>query len=329
MKKELISLLFNDKVHCLTNINNKTGLIVDKLTSMGVFVKAAELGSFAAAANTLKISPQMVAKNVAWLEARLGARLLNRTTRRQSLTDIGRNYYERCKIVLAEAETADAVALEMKTSPSGIIKVNAPLTFGSYSLPRFIDGYLAEYPDTEIELTLSDRIVDPIEEGFEVIIRIGELADSSMVAWPLRPYRLITCASPGYLAKAGVPETPSDLIHHSCLVYGIWSPSMPCRWVFSRNGKTEEIKPTGRFRSNDWKALLHAAIAGNGITLGPEDVLNDEIQQGRLVQVLPHYEGPSRPMHVLLPAGLRPTVKIKSFVDAMRKQFGLKGPSPR
>ncbi len=296
---------------------------MDRLTSMSIFVKAAELGSFAAAADMLKISPQMVAKNVAWLEARLGARLLNRTTRRQSLTDIGRNYYDRCKIVLTEAEAADTVALEMKVSPSGIIRVNAPVTFGSNSLPPFITRYLAEYPGTEIELTLSDRIVDPVDEGFEVIIRIGELADSSMIAWPLRPYRLITCASPDYIAKAGVPETPSDLIHHSCLVYGIWSPSMPCRWIFHRNNKAEEIKPKGRFRSNDWQTLLHAAIDGYGITLGPEDILRNEIQKGSLVQILPQYDGPVRPMHILLPAGLRPTIKIRSFIDALRKNFGI------
>jgi len=298
-------------------------LIVDKLTSMTIFVKAAELGSFAAAANTLNISPQLVAKNVAWLERQLGTRLLNRTTRQQSLTDIGRHYVERCRIVLAEAQAADAIALEMKTSPSGIIRVNAPVTFGSYSLPGFINDYLARYPETEIELTLSDRLVDPIEEGFEVIIRIGELADSSMIAWPLRPYRLIACASPDYIAAAGRPETPGELIHHACLIYGIWSSSSPCRWIFTLNGKKEEIKPQGRFRSNDWKALLFAAKAGHGITLGPEDVLAEEIQNGTLVQVLSDYEGPSRPMHILLPAGLRPTAKIKSFVDSLRAKFGL------
>lgn len=294
---------------------------MDRLTSMNVFVRAAELGSFAAAANDLRLSPQMVAKHIARLESRLGTALLNRTTRRQHLTDIGRSYYERCKIVLSEAEAADAIALEMKVTPSGTLRVNAPVTFGTSTLAPFITQYLAQYPETQVELTLSDRLVDPVEEGYEVILRIGELTDSQMIAYPLRPYRLIACASPGYLAQRGIPLTPAELAQHSCLVYGIWSPQAPCRWQFSKDGKTQEIQPEGRLRSNDWRALLHAAVSGYGVTLGPEDVLKEEITAGRLVQVLPDYDGPSRPMHVLIPAGLRQTVKIRSFIQALRDAF--------
>lgn len=294
---------------------------MDRLTSMNVFVRAAELGSFAAAANDLRLSPQMVAKHIARLESRLGTALLNRTTRRQHLTDIGRSYYERCKIVLSEAEAADAIAMEMKVTPSGTLRVNAPVTFGTSTLAPFITQYLAQYPETQVELTLSDRLVDPVEEGYEVILRIGELTDSQMIAYPLRPYRLIACASPGYLAQRGIPLTPAELAQHSCLVYGIWSPLAPCRWQFSKDGKTQEIQPEGRLRSNDWRALLHAAVSGYGVTLGPEDVLKEEITAGRLVQVLPDYDGPSRPMHVLTPAGLRQTVKIRSFIQALRDAF--------
>ena len=295
---------------------------MDRLTSMNVFVRAAELGSFAAAANALRISPQMVAKHIARLESRLGTALLNRTTRRQHLTDIGRSYYERCKMVLAEAEAADAIALEMKATPSGTLRVNAPVTFGASMLAPFVTQYLDKYPGTEIELTLSDRLVDPVEEGYEVILRIGELTDNPMPAIPLRPYRLIACASPGYIARHGMPENPADLALHACLVYGIWSPQSPCRWLFCKDGKTLEVQPQGRFRSNDWRALLHAAVTGYGITQGPEDVLREEIRAGRLVQVLPDYQCPSRPMHVLTPAGLRQTVKIRSFIQAVKEVFG-------
>ncbi len=295
---------------------------MDRLTSMNVFVRAAELGSFAAAANALRISPQMVAKHIARLESRLGTALLSRTTRRQHLTDIGRSYYERCKVVLAEAETADAIALEMKATPSGTLRVNAPVTFGTSTLAPFITQYLDKYPDTQVELTLNDRFVDPVEEGYEVILRIGELNDSPMIAYPLRPYRLIACASPEYLAQHGMPQTPDDLAQHSCLIYGIWSPQIPCRWLFCKEGKAQEIQPTGRFRANDWRALLHAAVRGYGVTLGPEDVLNEEIRAGRLVQVLSDYEGPSRPMHVLTPAGMRQTVKVRSFIHALREALG-------
>lgn len=295
---------------------------MDKLTGMKVFVKAAEMGSFAAVAEALGLSPQMVAKHIAALESRLGAALINRTTRRQNLTDIGRSYYERCKIALAEVDEADAIVTAMRATPSGIIRVNAPVTFGSHALSPFITRYLGMYPEVQVELTLSDRIIDPIEEDFEVIIRIGELADSSMVAWPLAPYRLIACASPAYIAQHGLPETPSELHQHACLVYGYWSTSMPCRWIFYKDGKKEEVRPEGRFRSNDWKALMQAAVEGYGVTLGPEDVLNQEIKNGNLVRVLPGYEGPSRPMHVLVPTARKQTVKVKCFIDALRAAFG-------
>lgn len=295
---------------------------MDTLASMKIFVKAAELGSFAAVAETLGMSPQMVAKHIAALESRLGTSLISRTTRRQHLTDIGRHYYDRCRVVLSEVETAEAVVSNMKATPSGTIRVNAPVTFGSSVLPRFITHYLTTYPDTQVELTLSDRIVNPAEEDFEVIIRIGELGDNPMVAWPLNPWQLVACASPAYIKQYGAPQVPADLYHHACLVHGLWSTSMPCRWVFLNGGKTEEIRPAGRFRSNDWKALMQAAIEGYGVTLGPVDVLEDALRKGHLVRVLPGYEGPSRPMHVLVPAARQQTVKIRCFTDALRDAFG-------
>jgi len=295
---------------------------MDRLTSMGVFVKAADLGSFAAAAEATGLSAQMVAKHVVFLEDRLGTTLLHRTTRRQSLTEVGRAYYDRCKLVLTEAEAADALAQEMRTQPKGVLRVNAPTTFGAYSLAPFVMRYLDRYPEMQIDLTLNDRFVDPLEEGFEVMVRIGEVDDASLIVHPLAPYRLIACASPTYLAARGTPGTPSELAQHDCLAYAYWSPSLPCRWVFTRNGESEEVKAGGRFRSNDWKTLLHAATQGFGVTLGPESVLSAELEAGRLVRVLPDYEGPARPMQVLYPAGRRPTVKVRSFVEAMIEAFG-------
>jgi DNA-binding transcriptional LysR family regulator len=291
---------------------------------MAVFVKATDLGSFAAAAEAMGMSPQMVAKHVVFLEDRLGTALLHRTTRRQTLTDVGRTFYDRCRLVLAEAEAAESCAREMRSQPKGVLRVNAPATFGAFGLAPFVTRYLDRYPDMRIDLTLNDRFVDPLEEGFEVMVRIGEVADASLVAHPLAPYRLIACAAPDYLARRGTPLTPSDLERHECLAYAYWSPSIPCRWQFTRDGRTEEVRADGRIRSNDWKVLLGAAIRGYGVTLGPESVLNDEIAAGRLVRVLPSYEGPARPMHVLHPAGRRPTVKVRSFVDAVIAEFGVR-----
>ncbi len=301
---------------------------MDRLTSMAVFLKAADLGSFAAAAEALGMSPQMVAKHVVFLEDRLGTALILRTTRRHSLTDVGRAYYDRCKLVLAEAEAAEALALDMRKQPKGTLRVSAPMTFGAFSLAPFVTRYLHCHPDMQIDLTLNDRFVDPLEEGFEVMIRIGEVDDASLIAHPLAPYRVIACASPDYLARRGVPRSPADLERHDCLAYAYWSPSIPCRWVFSRDGRSEEVQAKGRIRSNDWKSLLHAAIEGFGVTLGPESVLGAEVAAGRLVRVLPDYEGPVRPMHVLYPSGRRPTVKVRSFVDAVVEAFGCAASGP-
>ncbi len=295
---------------------------MDRLTSMNVFVKSADLGSFAATAEALEMSPQMVAKHIEFLETRLGTTLINRTTRRQSLTDVGRAYYDRCKLVLSEAEAADSLALDMHTQPKGVLKVSAPMTFGAFNMPPFVMKFLAKHPEMQIDLSLSDRYVDPLEKGVEVMIRIGELKDSSLIARPLAPYRLIACASPDYLSKGSTPNTPSELAKHDCLVYANRSPIIPYRWRFTQEGKSQEVTVNGRFRCNNWKALLHAAIAGFGIILGPETILAAELSTGRLVRVLANYEGPAKPMHVVYPVTRKPTIKLRSFVDALVTEFG-------
>lgn len=298
--------------------------MMDRLTSMGVFVKSADLGSFAAVAAALEMSPQMVAKHIASLESQLGTKLLNRTTRRQHLTDVGRAYYERCKRVLSEVEAADSLALDMHTQPKGVLRVSAPTTFGAFTMPAFVTQFLAQYPEMQVELSLDDRYVDPLEEGIEVMIRIGDLVDSSLIARELAPYRFIACASPHYLAQRGIPSTPEELIGHDCLSYSYSSPSPSCRWHFTRDGRKQEVHIDGRFRSNNWNALLHAATSGFGITLGPEIILANEVKAGRLVQILPEYEGPTRPMHAVYPPTRQPTAKLRSFVDALVAEFGQK-----
>jgi len=190
---------------------------MDRLASMATFVRAADLGSFAAAASALAMSPQMVAKHVGYLEARLGARLLNRTTRRQSLTEVGKVYYERCKLVLAEADWADAAGSDATGTPRGRLRVNAPVSFGTHTLMPLVSRYLRQNLGVDVELILSDRFVDLVEEGFEAVFRTGPLADSSLAARTLRPFRLLACASPGYLRERGTPSRLEDLGAHECL----------------------------------------------------------------------------------------------------------------
>jgi DNA-binding transcriptional LysR family regulator len=293
---------------------------MDRLASMAAFVKAADLGSFAAAADALELSPQMVAKHVAHLEARLGSALIHRTTRRQSLTDVGRAFYERCRVVLAEAEAADRVALDMRARPAGVLRVNAPITFGEAPLTPTIMRYLAENPEMRIDLTLTDRYVDALEEGFDVVFRIGGEVPAGLVAHALSPFRLIVAASPAYLDRHGRPETPDDLADHACLGYGTWA--QPCRWHFRHDGRSISVEVRGRLRSTNWQALLRAALDGEGIVTGPDGILNEEIAAGRLVRLLTDYDTPERPIWLLYPAARRLTAAMRSFVEAVRAELG-------
>jgi DNA-binding transcriptional LysR family regulator len=295
---------------------------MDRLASMAAFVKAAEAGSFAAAANALDMSPQMIAKHVTWLESRLGARLLNRTTRRQSLTDIGKAYYDRCKMVLAEADWADSLADEAKGAPRGRLRVNAPVSFGAHSLTPVIARYLRQYPKVEVDLVLSDRFVDLVEEEFEAVFRIGPLADSSFMARELAPFRIVACAAPDYLRERGVPATPLDLDSHECLVYAATSGPTVSDWHFVRGEENYKIDVKHRLRVNDAKALLAAALDGFGIAFIAEDLAREGLRSGRLVKVLPDYETPSRPVHLIYHPDRRQTPKLKSFISVVISELG-------
>ena len=295
---------------------------MDRLTSMAAFAKVVEIGSFAGAGVALGISPQMVAKHVAALEHRLGTRLINRTTRRQGLTEIGQTYYERCKAVLAEADWADALAEDARAEPRGRLRVNAPVSFGSKRVAPMVARYLRDHPGVEIELVLSDRLVDLIEDGFEAIFRIGLLADSIVAARPLAPFRQVLCASPGYLRERGTPLSPGDLEHHECMAYAQSPEPMSDRWRFVRNGQVEETKHGhSRLQANSASALFAAALEGFGIVILGEDVVREALASGQLVPVLSGYEIPARPMHLLFHADRRQTSKLRSFVDAAVREF--------
>jgi len=296
--------------------------MMDRLTSMSAFVMAAESGSYARAAERLGLSPQMVAKHVAALEHRLGARLLNRTTRRQSLTELGTAYYERCKHILSEAEAADSLAQIMNDTPRGKLKVSAPVTFGSYSLMPFVTDFFRHHPEVEIDLHLTDRFVDLVEEGYEVAFRIGPLANSSLTARPLAPYRLVACAAPNYLIERGTPQTPGDLENHECLGYAYWSRPADREWQFCKGSVVHKVQVASRLQVNESKALLTAALDGFGVVLGPEDFLEPALRSGELVRLLADFEAPSRQMHLLYTANRQRTAKLRRFIDAAIARFG-------
>jgi DNA-binding transcriptional LysR family regulator len=294
---------------------------MDRLTSMAVFVKAADLGSFAAAADAMNLSPQMISKHIVVLEMRLGTRLLHRTTRTQSLTDFGRIYYERCKLILAEVQASESLAAQVRAAPRGRLRVTASVSFGAEALMPMMAAYLHQYPDVQIDLALNDRFVDLVEEGYDIGFRIGPAPQSNLVAQPLRPFRLVACASPGYLEERGYPVVPSDLTRHECLLYLAWSTSVTRDWWFERNGERHQPAVSGPFRSNDAKTLYQAALQGLGIAFVSDTLASEALTDGRLVKVLPDFAIPPRPMHLLTAAGERTTPKLRTFIDAALDAF--------
>ncbi len=295
---------------------------MDRLASMAAFVKAADSGSFASAAAALGISPQMVAKHVTFLEARLGVGLLNRTTRRQSLTPIGEAYLERCRIVLAEAEAADELGQGAALAPRGKLRINAPVSFGSQTLTPMITHYLDRCRDVEIDLVLSDRYVDLVDEGFEIVFRIGALSDSSLLARALTPWLQVACASPSYLRARGVPVTPADLTRHECIGFAHWPKPAAAVWRFTRGAELFEATIVTRLRMNNGRALLNAALEGFGIVMVAEDVARADLAAGRLVRVLPGFDPLPQPMHVLYLQDRRQTPKLRSFIEAAIAELG-------
>ncbi|WP_176508791.1 MULTISPECIES: LysR family transcriptional regulator [Pseudomonas] len=298
---------------------------MDKLKSMAAFVAAAESDSFSAAAAVLGVTPQLIAKQVSNLESQLGLKLITRTTRRQSLTAVGRDYYVRCKAILSDVADADELALSASSTPRGKIRISAPYNYGSHRLIPFLTQYLTRYPETEIELELTDRFVNIVEEGFEVVFRLGkpQLADSAaLVQRGLRPFRMFACASPAYLSRKGTPLHPEQLVGHDCLGY-LFSDRMTDKlWRFSKNGQTFTIPIASRLNVNNTLAKVNAALADFGITLCVEDVLRPYVQRGELVVLFEDFEGPTYPVNLIYPLDRRPSAKLRHFIDEVVTALG-------
>jgi DNA-binding transcriptional LysR family regulator len=290
---------------------------MDRLKSMEVFVAVVDAGSFTAAADTFGISAVMVGKHIRELEERLGARLLARTTRTQRLTEIGHHYAERCRQILADIRAAESGAEAMRSTPRGALRISAPVSFGTLRLAPAMTEYLALYPDVHLDLNLNDRMVDLLEEGYDAAIRIGELSDSSLIVRPLMSYRMMICASPDYLKRAGVPRTPDDLAAHQCLDFTPLNRRV--RW--NLNG-TESEFPASRFRSNNGQALRMAALRGYGIVLQSELLLGEDVAAGRLVALLEDYLPAPRPVSLLYPRDQLATPRMTTFIEFMLRHFG-------
>ncbi|RUU51291.1 LysR family transcriptional regulator, partial [Mesorhizobium sp. M7A.T.Ca.TU.009.01.1.1] len=261
---------------------------MDRLESMAVFVKAVDLGSFAAAAVALDVSGPMVGKHVRFLEERLGVRLLNRTTRRQSLTDFGRAYYERCRVVLAEADAADALAADQFSEPRGKLRVTMPAHFGRHCVTPVLLKLARQYPMLELDLSLSDRFADLAEDGYDLAIRTGALGDKAgVIARRVARQDMVVCAAPSYLRIHGEPRQIEDLADHQAIVYRRLGQIIQ-PWLFAREGQpVQEIIPTGRLRLDDLDAIADAAADGMGLAWLPWWLVRERIEAGVLLALLP------------------------------------------
>lgn len=290
---------------------------MDTLRCMQAFVAVAERGSFTGAAEQLQVSSVMVGKYIQQLEVHLGAALLQRNTRRQRLTEAGSAYLAGCRQVLEQVQQAEADVAGLQVQPRGLLRVSAPTTWGSCVLAPLLSGLLRAQPLLNIELDLSNRRVDLIEDGFDVAIRVGPLPSQEVVARPLPPYAMSLCASPSYLRRRGTPRTPADLAGHDCLSHLAWRGGHG--WQLA-NG--EQVDWEARLSSNDGFALREAAVAGAGLVLQPTALLAREIAAGRLKPLLRDYLPEPRPMHLIYLPDRRPRPRLQCFVEYVLQQMG-------
>jgi DNA-binding transcriptional LysR family regulator len=297
---------------------------MDKLEAMNALVKVVASGSYAEAARRLGLTRSAVSKGVMELEQMLGARLLDRTTRRVTPTEAGLAYYERCMAILAQVEETEAQVSRLHDEPKGILKVNGPMSFGALYLGKAIADFMIRYGDLKVELTLTDRFIDPLEEGADITVRIGTLTDSSLIARRIAPARMVLVASPDYLKKHGMPQAPADLINHHCLSYG-HTTSMQ-RWHLTEKGQPISVSIGSCLSSNNGDVLRDAAVKGIGITSLPTFIVGEDIAAGRLKIVLPDNRPADLTIHALYAPNRYLAAKTRVFIDFLVERFGKNPP---
>lgn len=289
---------------------------MDLLKCMEAFVLTVETGSFVATSVSLNTSPQMVTKYIAFLEKYLGLKLLNRTTRSQNLTEFGKQYYQRSKLILGEIAESKVLAQQFIDEPKGRLRISAPVSYGHYNLIPVISRFMKCYPKLNIDIQLSDRYVDIVKDDFDILFRIGQLNDSGLIGRKLKPFQLIFAASPSYLAQNGIPAVPEDLKHHQCLIYQYVNRNKnDYVWPFTVNGKSCNLPISGLLQTNDTSALAIAAVEGLGITMLPESMLIEPIKQNKLLPILQNFLPPAREVHMLYTADRQPLPKMKMFTE--------------
>lgn len=286
---------------------------MDTLDAMRTFIAVVDRNGFSAAADALGQSTARVTRQIAWLEQRLDTRLLNRTTRRISLTSAGTAYYQRCLQLLAEFDDIEATVGAQAQTPAGLLRINAPVSFGIARLAPLLAGYRARYPQVSIDLSLSDRLVDMVEEGYDLAIRITRAPAPTLIARRLGEARILPCASPAYLERMGMPRQPADLAGHQCLGYSYWSGGN--EWTLQGADGEHVVRVDGGLRANNGDVLREAALAGMGIVLQPDFLVGEDVAAGRLVRVLPEYTLPPIGIHAVYASRSHLAPKVRSFID--------------
>jgi len=292
--------------------------VLDRITGMRIFVRAVSAGSLSAAGRHLGISPAMATKHVDALESHLGVKLLHRTTRRLSLTEAGSDYLEACLRILPEIEEAEASAASQRIEARGLLRMNVPLTFGSHYIAPLVPAFSQRHPAVRVELGLNDSQVDLIDGGWDMAVRIGRLADSTLQARRLADCPLVVCAAPAYLDERGVPRKVADLAQHNCLSYTL---SQSKDWAFGRDGNAR-VTVSGDLLANNGSALVAAAVGGQGIIYQPQFIVAGALRRGELVVL--ELDKPAMDVggiHLLYPPDRRPPAKVRVMADYLVESF--------
>ena len=291
--------------------------MIDNLTDLRVFTRIVATGSLSQAGRELNLSLAVISKRLAALEDRLGVRLVNRTTRRLAATQEGAEFFDRCQRILADLDEAEAAVTTGRTSPKGLLRVTAAVAFGRRRIAPAIAGFVARHPDIQVELDLTDRIVDLVDSGLDIAIRVGALPDSSLIARKLVENYRVVVASPDYLARHGVPRTPADLADHECLCLSLLGDA----WSFIGPDGPLQVKVTARLCTNDGEAGHEWALAGAGLVMKSIWDVGEDLAAGRLVRVLADWQSPATAIHAVYPTSRHLSAKVRSFVDYLAEHL--------
>ena len=291
---------------------------MSQLEDMRIFAETVDAQSFTAAADRLGLSKQFVSKRIAALEKRLGAQLLVRSTRQQHVTDLGLAYYESTQRILQQVDAAEQMVASQTATPRGVLRMSAPITFSTMHLGTLLPAFMQRYPEVSVELELNDRTVDLIGEGYDMAIRIGTLADSSLIARRLASVQLVTCASPDYLRQQGVPTAPQQLGTHTCLSY---RHNRQGEWAYRIGERTHKVLVSGPMCSNNGEMLRDAAIAGLGIIVMPDFIVAAALADGRLVEVLEAFRPEGFTVYVVYPQHRQSSLLVRVFSDFLVEHF--------